>query len=155
MVLFHELGHLARHDLWTGLVARLACLIHWFNPLAWTLRRQLMAQCEFACDTFVIAAGAHPATYATALCDVAEEASDAPAAALAMAGPAPLRQRVERLVVEEPQRTMPFLIAGTLLVTITASVALSVVRFRNEWPGAGYTPEEIRMRLTADPFPED
>ena len=60
MVLLHELGHVARRDLWTNLAAQCACLVYWFNPLVWWLRSRLMAQCEFACDAKVIAVGADP-----------------------------------------------------------------------------------------------
>jgi beta-lactamase regulating signal transducer with metallopeptidase domain len=162
MVLLHELGHVARRDLWTSLAARVACLVHWFNPLVWWLRGRLMAQCEFACDAKVISLGADPAHYASALCDVAE-AGALPRAALAMAAPATLRQRVERVI--RCQRAKGSLLVGAaLLLTVTASLALSVVRLspprlaEAALPGAPaslYTPEEIELRLTADPFPAD
>ena len=166
MVLLHELGHVARRDLWTNLLAHFACLVHWFNPLVWWLRRRLIAQCEFACDAKVIEVGADPAHYATALCDVAE-AGALPHAALAMAGRASLRQRVERVV--RCQRSKGSLLVGAaLLLTVTASLAISVVRFApspvatssSGTSGAKesapvYTPEEIHLRLTANPFPAD
>lgn len=166
MVLLHELGHVARRDLWTSLAARFACLLHWFNPLVWWLRRRLIAQCEFACDARVISAGADPAHYASALCDVAESGpgsrAPVPHAALAMAGPASLRQRVERVV--RCQKSRGSLLAGAaLLLTVTASLALSVVRFSAPplaaeapaAPAGPYTPDEVHLRLTADPFPAD
>ena len=111
-----------------------------------------MAQCEFACDAKVIRIGADPALYANALCDVAE-AGSTPRAALAMAGRAPLRQRVECLVRgPRPHRTL--LIASALVLTITTSLALSVIRLTGPAePESSYTPEEIQLRLTADPFP--
>lgn len=126
MVLLHELGHVARRDLWTNLTAHLACLAYWFNPLVWWLRRRLMAQCEFACDEKVLSVGADPAHYAHALCDVAE-AGTLPRAALAMAGRASLRDRVER-VVQRNGKSGALLVTIALSLTITASLALSVVR---------------------------
>ena len=153
MVLLHELGHLARRDLWTALTARLACLVHWFNPFVWSLRKHLLAQCEYACDARVIASGANPDTYAHALCDVAELAGT-PRGLLAMAGRAPLRRRVERLIAQ-PRATRPILIGSALLLTVTTALALSVVRFSPppDPVASGYTPEEIQLRLTANPFP--
>ena len=56
------------------------------------------------------------------------------------------------------------LVGAALILTITASLALSVVRLAptplalNEGPAEienAYPPEEIRLRLTANPFPAD
>ncbi len=159
MVLLHELGHLARHDLWTALTARLACLVHWFNPLVWSLRKHLLAQCEYACDARVIASGANPDTYAHALCDIATQTSAAQNSAprgpalLAMAGRAPLRRRVERLI-GHPRAAAPLLVGTALALTFTTTLALSVVRFSSPDPGpATYSHQEIHLRLTATPFP--
>ncbi len=165
MVLLHELGHVARRDLLTSLAARFACLVHWYNPLVWWLRGRLMAQCEFACDAKVIEVGADPAIYAMALCDVAEASAlpeaALPAAALAMAGRASLRQRVER-VIHRQRQSGSLLVSAALLLTVTASLALSVVRLSPpELASSGssgdalYTPEEIHLRMTANPFPGD
>lgn len=152
MVLLHELGHLARRDLWTALAARLSCLVHWFNPFVWWLRRHLLAQCEYACDARVISAGADPAHYVNALCDVAENGQE-PQTALAMAGSAPLRQRVERLVAQPPHRRH-LLVGVAFVLTASTAVALSVLRFSPAPPTKpGYTPEEIELRLNANPFP--
>lgn len=63
-VILHELGHHVRHDLWASMAARLACLVHWFNPLAWILRARLLTQCEFACDARVLATGIDAKSYA-------------------------------------------------------------------------------------------
>ena len=108
MVLLHELGHVARRDLWTNLAARLACVIYWFNPLVWWLRSKLITQCEFACDARVIAAGTNRDNYANALCDVAE-ASSLPASAMAMpmAGRTPLGARRGQLRRPRPPGLPP------------------------------------------------
>jgi len=169
MVLLHELGHVARRDLWTNLASRFACLVYWFNPLVWWLRYRLMAQCEFACDAKVLAVGADPGCYATALCDVAESGAHAPSAALAMAGRASLRERVER-VVGRRRAKHSLLVGAALLLTVSASLALSVVRVSPAelvfagGPGSGdsredlsgpWTPELVKERQSANPFPAD
>mgnify|MGYP001174901205 CR=1 FL=1 len=165
MVLMHELGHVARHDLWTNLAARCACVVYWFNPLVWWLRRKLVAQCEFACDARVIAAGTNPGNYASALCDMAES-SALPASAMAMAGRAPLRARIER-VVRCRSKGHPFIVAAALLLTVSASLGLSVVRLSPAQSGMSlqgigndslstlYSPEELFLRSTARAFPLD
>jgi beta-lactamase regulating signal transducer with metallopeptidase domain len=54
LVVLHELGHWRRRDL---LVQSLLCtgrILHWFNPLVWLATRQARADCELACDEFVL-----------------------------------------------------------------------------------------------------
>lgn len=50
LILRHELAHLRRGDLWTGLAARGVAAIHWFNPFAWLAVRRLEECAEWACD---------------------------------------------------------------------------------------------------------
>ena len=114
----------------------------------------------------VISVGTDPNHYATALCDVAE-ASTLPQAALAMAGRAPLRARVERVICRHrPGHSL--LVGAALLLTVSASLGLSVVRLSPaqlslagtsgqgmEGPSELYTPEELALRSNANPFPAD
>lgn len=68
----HEMTHVRRNDLWTILVARLACALWWFHPLAWMLASRLHESQETACDDAVLVSGFEPATYAEALVAVAK-----------------------------------------------------------------------------------
>lgn len=155
-VLLHELGHHVRRDLWASMAARLACLVHWFNPLAWILRRRLLTQCEFACDARVLATGIDAKSYAHTLCDLAlPKGSRTPALAMAMATPSTLRDRVENLL--SPRRPLTLLpIFATLLLTLGTALALSTLRpaiERTFSPDSSYNAEEVELRLTANPFP--
>ena len=103
-VLVHELAHVQRYDAATQLVARVACAVHWLNPLAWAAAAAMRAERERACDDFVLGAGARPTDYATNLLDVARAVlrDDAPAPALAMARRSQLEGRL--LAVLDPRR---------------------------------------------------
>ncbi len=66
-VLCHELAHFRRRDHLSSLAGELAmCLLPW-NPLAWIANRRLRDLGEHACDSWVIASGASPTTYAETL----------------------------------------------------------------------------------------
>ena len=155
-VILHELGHHVRRDLWAALAARLACLVHWFNPLAWILRARLLTQCEFACDARVLATGIDAKSYAHTLCDLAmPKECRTPALAMAMATKSTLRDRVENLL--SPRRPVTlFPIIATLLLTVGTALALSTLRpaiERTFSPSTNYDAQEIELRLTANPFP--
>jgi beta-lactamase regulating signal transducer with metallopeptidase domain len=53
-VFAHELAHLRRGDLWINLLALIAQCLHWFNPIAWLVFRQLRLERELACDALVL-----------------------------------------------------------------------------------------------------
>jgi hypothetical protein len=86
-VLIHEASHVDRKDGLFLILARVACAIHWMNPLAWGLLRRLSVDAEAACDSAVLRAGVPPRYYARVLVDVASEArsSRRPEAAMALA----------------------------------------------------------------------
>ncbi len=71
MVIRHELAHIRRNDiLWLNLTSLLT-IIHWFNPLVWIMRRQLLKEAELACDDFVLISGISPQEYASHLIESA------------------------------------------------------------------------------------
>ncbi|MEJ6560747.1 MAG: M56 family metallopeptidase [Akkermansiaceae bacterium] len=151
MALLHELSHVQRRDLWMALLADLACLVHWFNPAVWWMRSTLLTQCEYACDAHLLEKGADPKSYANALCDVAESSS-LPPLSLAMAGHAPLRERIQQIASPKSGRSIWL---GIFIVAISVpAIAMSVIRFAPEiFPS--YSADEIEMRFSAAPFPGD
>ena len=50
LVLTHELMHLKRKDLWVKMLALLAGTLHWFNPFAHVLRKDISTWGELSCD---------------------------------------------------------------------------------------------------------
>ncbi|HKY00156.1 MAG TPA: M56 family metallopeptidase, partial [Steroidobacteraceae bacterium] len=58
--LLHELAHVRRFDYLTTQVATLACVVHWYNPLAWFAAAQASKLQEQACDDVVLNDGGMP-----------------------------------------------------------------------------------------------
>lgn len=163
LVLLHELGHFQRGDLWTDALGRLTCALHWFNPFAWLLQRQLAIEREYACDALVVERGGRPRDYAMVLWQMASASRRRPASAaafLAMASPrlGKLEQRVRRILDSGRKAGQWLRIAdgglcavfALLLLACTACkpVARLVAGKQDPW-----TTAEIETRLAADPFP--
>ncbi len=154
MALLHELGHVQRRDLWMATLAHVVCVLHWFNPAVWWLRRTFLSQCEYACDAHLVEKGTDPRIYANALCDVAQSAS-APPLSLAMAGHVPLRERI--IFLSRGGRRGSVLLSGLILLTASSAIAMSMIRFVPERAKAPLPApmNEVDLRFSADPFPGD
>ena len=145
--LLHELAHLRRFDHVSGVVARLACALHWYNPLVWLAARQLKLLQEQACDDAVLRSGGAPSEYAQFLVDLAGQCNDdreLPNPAIGMARPSLLRERV--VAILDPRRARPALqaleawsigltMSGLALLLATTTVAAhDVPRSRLQQP---------------------
>ncbi len=113
-VVVHELAHVARFDCLTHLLGRVACAIHWFNPLVWIAARSSRMAREQACDDAVLNAGGLPSEYADLLLEAAQSGPEypMPAAALAMARRSQLGDRL--LAVLDPIRRRQGVDRGTV-----------------------------------------
>ncbi len=72
-VLLHELAHVQRRDVLAQLLAGAACVLYWFNPLAWWGAAQMRRLREIACDDVVVRHAQRPSMYAQTLLDVAKQ----------------------------------------------------------------------------------
>jgi len=132
VVLRHELVHVVRADWAVRTVARLACALYWFNPLAWWAWRRLNVEQELACDQEVVALGARASTYAGHLLGIARAARTAPAvagAALEMARRSHLEDRI--MAILDPRirhRVSWALVVPALLVTAALVPVFAAVR---------------------------
>ena len=52
-ILRHEMTHFKRHDILYKWFAEFVKCIHWFNPIAWYVSKQIAAECEISCDMSV------------------------------------------------------------------------------------------------------
>jgi beta-lactamase regulating signal transducer with metallopeptidase domain len=96
-VMSHERSHIEHHDFNVQVLSNLHGALFWFSPLAWWLRIRLAALAETTSDETAIRELGNRIDYAEILFDIAVSARGLPAG-IAMARPAMLRQRVERIL---------------------------------------------------------
>ena len=130
-VLAHELAHIRRWDTLTHTAAHLACVVHWYNPLAWRAASGMQLEREKACDDLVLRmAKARASEYASHLLEIARNlpgSRSIPAGALAMARPSQLEGRVlsildggRRRTLARPSALATILLAVLILIPIAA-----------------------------------
>lgn len=54
-IVFHELTHWKRGDLFYKWLVQVTVCLHWFNPLVYLMSREVAKACEFSCDEAVLA----------------------------------------------------------------------------------------------------
>jgi beta-lactamase regulating signal transducer with metallopeptidase domain len=97
----HERAHVNRRDALTFLVARIACAVHWFNPLVWYAVHRIGLEQEQACDDRVLASGADPVRYSEMLVGLARRQAFAAAglhAARLLSRSSQLERRIRRVL---------------------------------------------------------
>lgn len=135
-VLLHERAHVARGDFYVQIFAGLHRAVFWFSPMAWWLNDRLAELAEDASDAEAAAGFPYRAEYAAVLLDFAQ--APVPSRlkfvplAVAMARPATVRRRIERVLEDKGLPTMISRGArtATAMVVIVAAcaTAVSVVR---------------------------
>jgi len=130
-VLLHELGHVARRDCLTQMLALFVGALHWFNPLVWVAVRRMRRERERACDDRVLNAGLTPSRYARHLFHIAELFGThryAAIAAVAMAQKSGLEGRVRAVLDKTRSRrtltrfgiVVALAVCGAILVMLAA-----------------------------------
>ncbi|HJR34361.1 MAG TPA: HEAT repeat domain-containing protein, partial [Gemmatimonadales bacterium] len=129
-------AHIVRRDCLFNLVADLAGIVYWCNPLVRSAVRHLRTESEQACDDRVIRSGAEPGEYAgllLALAHAARMEEGLPGAVTAMARPLELESRLlavlDSRVARDPlPRWMTPALTGLGLLLSLPAAALAVDR---------------------------
>jgi hypothetical protein len=122
----HELEHVRRADWPVFLLARLACAMYWFNPLAWIANRRLSLEAERACDDAVVR-NDDGAEYATQLVSLAKRMSAGVSSpALGMAQRSDLSARVSAVLDGNQKRGRASRLAA-LAISACAVLVVSAI----------------------------
>ena len=151
-VLAHEGAHVARGDFYVQLLSQLNRSIFWFSPLSWWLHARLSALAELASDDAAIEVLGDRPGYASILLDVARLAGTLPAG-VAMARPATVARRIERILASE---AAPGRVSWLRQILIAAMVAppalLTAVLFGGATPQEAVDEHQAPFtRITIDP----
>ena len=126
MVLLHELSHIRRRDWLTQTVGRVACALHWFNPLVWLAARRLRLESEQACDDALLRAGYKASGYAHQLMELVRTLRPARCASLAtvpMARSSRIEKRLTAILdVTRNRRALTHLSIALALILVSCTV---------------------------------
>lgn len=125
LVLTHELAHVSRRDHWVRWLEWAACVVFWWNPLAWFARRNLRLNEELSCDLLVVQTLRQDRRrYAASLLSVAEllsaQAIRPPAVASAMTSGGSLERRLSMIISGKLPRTPRWLMSAVLMAGAAA-----------------------------------
>ena len=119
-ILRHELTHYRRFDTLYKWCASAILAMHWFNPLAWFIRREVNRSCELSCDEMLLRSmdRDEKQSYGNSLLLMAAQ-SPLPSAVVATSFATEKRNLKERLV-----QIMNYKKSGTRLLSTILAVAL-------------------------------
>jgi bla regulator protein BlaR1 len=137
-VIRHELAHWRRGDLWAQELFALVRAFHWWNPLVWVAVRVARADCEIACDEFVMqrTCSAEPSAYGASLLKVLGVAGGRTGTSAAL-GVFETRKQLKRRILMIAKYRTPSL-GRTLfgMALVAAVVALAATRELRAEPSA-------------------
>lgn len=130
-ILRHELTHYRRRDLWYKLLLLAANGMHWFNPLAWLLRREAERDLELTCDDAVVAGrdDEERRAYSEALLSSIHRQKGLSRAALSThfyGGKEVMMERFRNILGNRGRKWGGLVLAIALLATVAAACALGV-----------------------------
>jgi hypothetical protein len=137
-VMRHEIGHVARGDWAVVTLSRIACAVHWFNPLVWMAAQELRQECEKAADDLALNA-LETSLYASELLGWAKAIS-APTVALPMARPSNMGKRIRHVLDGAADRSH---VSGGLKSFIAGACVLGALMA----PGIQTTQNEMQLRV--------
>jgi beta-lactamase regulating signal transducer with metallopeptidase domain len=130
-VLAHELAHLANRDHWTRRLEALVAVVHWWDPIAWWVRRGLRDSEELRCDARAIGvlergARHYGRSILKTVSYVDGDLSGLPLAVSALGGPGSLKKRLTMIAENKTEHRLTFLGRATLALSAAALLPLGL-----------------------------
>ncbi len=158
-ILEHEMAHVKRGDCRWQLVACVACALHWFNPLAWMLKRAMLNAAEKAADDAVLLSGTQPSDYASCLLESAKAVTTRQrlAVAVPLMRNQNLKGRIQAILSNEKRGRLQPMAMFVSFIVATATAALSVAAFTQDGRVANPASwaEDVRKGLSTPGSPSN
>jgi TonB family protein len=134
-IIAHEMVHVVRRDNLLALVHTAVNAVFWFHPLVWWIGARLIDERERACDERVLALGHEPGSYARGILRTCELCVASPLATAAGISGGELKERITRIMRNEPA---PPLSALTKSAIVLVALALVIVPIAAASGGSTY-----------------
>jgi beta-lactamase regulating signal transducer with metallopeptidase domain len=137
-VLFHELAHVRRGDLWSNLAQTILQILYFYNPLLWLANAAIRHIREQAVDeTVLVAMGESAPQYPDTLINVAKLAlARRPALSLRLIGvvesQSALTSRIKHILNRPLPKTARLGLLGLVIVSMSAAVLLPMAQAAQE-----------------------
>lgn len=123
----HELTHVKHHDILFRNLTMLLCIIHFMNPFAWWLNRQMRKWSEYACDYEICCRDHKLKKYYDVILDMAEKSMNAQFLSVQLLeSESELQERMKHVMKCYKKKNKSKLVAGILVACITLLSGSSV-----------------------------
>ena len=140
----HELTHVKHHDILFRNLTMLLCIIHFMNPFAWWLNRQMRKWSEYACDYEICCCNHKLKKYYDVILNMAEKSMNAQFLSVQLLeSESELQERMKHVMKCYKKKNKSKFVAGMLVACITLisgssvyAVSAASVSANEQWKNA-------------------
>lgn len=140
----HELTHVKHHDILFRNLTMLLCIIHFMNPFAWWLNRQMRKWSEYACDYEICCRDHKLKKYYDVILNMAEKSMNAQFLSVQLLeNESELQERMKHVMKCYKKKNKSKFVAGMLVACITLisgssayAVSAASVSANEQWKNA-------------------
>lgn len=155
----HEMVHIKRLDALWKILIEFVVILHWWNPIAWMMRREFDRVCEYSCDEIVMQGKTREEVkaYLCLLIDEVCAASETKTASISWQnhfanGMDNMKKRMENVMKKKKWNRY---VAGMLLAVLAFANSMTVFAYRDTFHqevSVNVSPEEVTEHLNVDDF---
>jgi hypothetical protein len=151
-ILTHELTHVRQGHSYDVLLSEMICIIFWFNPATWLLKREIRQNLEFLADNKVIESGFDSKTYQYHLLQLSYQTPEIKLAN--KFNVSPLKKRI--IMMNQKKSAKASLLKYSLIVPLALALVLSsnAQTVVNKAKKALATKEVVTEQKTVKAFPK-